>query len=115
MATVSDIKKQLTDAGITFDPTALKPELEALLATIPLASGDPVQPTTTPGAAPVAVAKGGIKLDDIIVGVAEDNEEQTRLRGVFAAAFVQRPEKATDEEFKQDLLNQIARAGDVTA
>ena len=55
-----------------------------------------------------------ISVADITTAQKGDNEEQARLRGVFATFFEQNPGKADSEETKQDLLNQIARAGVVT-
>ena len=52
-----------------------------------------------------------VTVQSIITPQEGDNEEQTRLRGVFKAYFEQMPERATWTDTKVDMINQIARAG----
>lgn len=56
----------------------------------------------------------GIAISDIITPVAGDNAEQARLRGVFTKYFEQNPDRASWEGTKEDMINQLARAGEVT-
>ena len=64
--------------------------------------------------AQAAPSEDDVSVNDIITAQKGDNGEQTRLRGVFKRYFEENPERATWTEVKTDMINQIARAGDVT-
>lgn len=65
--------------------------------------------------APAAPAPIAVDAAELTTEKDTDNEEQKRLRVVFAAYFIQYPHKATDPLVLGDLLTQLARAGGITA
>lgn len=73
----------------------------------------PAEPVTEPVAADVH-GEPVYTIEELTTPTTTDNEEQVRLKGVFAEYFTAMPERTSWEDTKKDMLRQLTNAETAT-